>query len=316
MFSVHGLSEGTHSMLNVRRPVGVLIAAIAAIVPATSVFAAPAAHPSTILYKSLVASPGNLPSIGFEATQAFEFGNQISLTRSARIATVIVTMSSWACQSGSWSAHNCATAPGSKFNEPITLNIYQAPATNPSTQPDSPGSGLPGAKIVTVTKTFSIPFRPSANNTKCVGSEAGDWFDSKLGACFAGLANNITFSLSSLKLTLPQAIVFGIAYNTSDYGAVPYGDATACHATAQGCGYDSLNVGLTQDPDNLSKGADPYPGTVYWNTQTAANYCDNGGAGTGTFRFDSPSTTPCWGVSGPPYTTAPWYIPAVQFTSG
>jgi hypothetical protein len=299
-------------VVRVARPVGVLIAALAAILPATAVFAAPAA-PSKVLYKSLVPAPGNVPSLGFQATQTAEFGNGITLSRSAKIATVIVTMSSWGCQNGTWTAHNCVTTPGSKFNEPITLNLYHAPATDPATQPDTVGSGLPGSLILSVTKTFAIPYRPSASATKCIGTEAGDWFDSKLGACFAGFANNITFNLSSLSLTLPKNIVFGIAYNTTSWGAHPYGTGTACFATAQGCGYDSLNVGLAQDPDNLGPGTDPDPGGVYWNTQTASSYCDGGTAGFGTFRFDSPSTPACWGVSDP--AQAPWYIPAVQFTS-
>jgi hypothetical protein len=303
-------------MLRVARPVGVLIAALAVILPATAVFAAPAAT-SKVLYKSLVPAPGNVPSIGFEATSASEFGNQITLTRSAKIATVVVTLSSWGCQTRP--SGNCVTAAGSKFNEPITLTIDQAPATDPTIQPDTPGSGLPGAQILSITKTFAIPYRPSANNAKCVGDEAGDWFDVARGECFAGFANTVTFNLSSLGLTLPKNIVFGIAYNTSDYGAVPYGDATACHATTQGCGYDSLNVGLAQDPDNLGPGTDPHPGYVYWSTTFAGFYCDGGKAGTGTFRFDSPSTAACWGVyphgSPPTFGVAPWYIPAVQFNS-
>lgn len=259
-------------------------------------------------------SPGNLPSHAFEAQQTAEFGNQITLTGSAKIASVVVTMSSRGCQSGNWNFDNCVTTVGSKFNEPITLTIYQAPATDPTIQPDTPGSGLPGAVILSVTRPFALPYRPSANHTKCIGDEAGEWFSSVRGECFNGLATNITFNLSSLSLTPPRNVVFGIAYNTSDYGAHPYGDATACHATAQGCGYDSLNVGLAQDPDNLNKGTDPHPGYAYWNTQTATNYCDNGAAGSGTFRFDSPGGTPaCWGVvhSG----TAPWYIPTIKFTA-
>jgi hypothetical protein len=58
-------------------------------------------------------------------------------------------------------------------------------------------------------------------------------------------------------VTLPKTFVFGIAYNTSDYGSVPYGDATACHSSTEGCGYDSLNVGLSYDPDNLNARIEP-----------------------------------------------------------
>jgi hypothetical protein len=307
-----------------RRSLAIPIGLAAAIIPATSVFAA-SATTSNVLYNSMVPSPGNLPSESFEASAVAQLGNEITLTRSAKVATVVVAMDSWGCQSGSWtnSPAPCSTTPGSTFSEPITLNIFRAPA-NPNTQPDTVGSGLPGTVILSVTKTFAIPYRPSANNTKCIGTELGNWFDSKNGECFPGMATNITFSLSSLHVTLPKTFVYGIAYNTSDYGAHPYGDATACHATSEGCGYDSLNVGLSYDPDNLNVGTNPYSGSLWINTTYAPYYCDNGGAGTGTFRFDSPSTPPnaClsasggWSVYGPyPGGGAPYYMPAVEFTT-
>jgi hypothetical protein len=306
-----------------RRSIALSIGLVAAVIPATSVFAATRAA-SPVLYNSLVPAPGNLPSESFEATQTSQIGNEITLTRSAKAATVVVTMDSWGCQSGSWTKDTCLTTPGSKFNEPITLNIFRAPATDPATQTDIVGNGLPGAVIASVTKTFAIPYRPSANNTKCIGAESGSWFDTKNGECFPGLATNISFTLTSLHITLPQTFVFGIAYNTSDYGADPYGDSTACHSTSEGCGYDSLNVGLSYDPDNLNVGTNPYSGPLWVNTLYAPYYCDNGGAGTGTFRFDSPSTPAddCtsasggWSVYGPyPGGGAPYYMPAVEFTT-
>ena len=45
--------------------------------------------------------------------------------------------------------------------------------------------------------------------------------------CDNGLATNVTFDLSAQNVVLPSKVIYGIAYNTSDYGAVPYGDATA-----------------------------------------------------------------------------------------
>ena len=303
-------------MLKIGLRAGVLIAAIAAIMPATLVFAAPTAT-SKILYNSLApALQGNIPSEGPEAYSFNELGNQVTLTHSGQIGSVVVTMSSWGCgQSGGWNADNCVTVPGTKFTEPITLNIYQAPATDPATQPDTSGSGLPGARILSVTKTFSIPYRPSANHTKCVGtspySGSGAWFDSQLGECFAGMMTNITFSLSSLHVTLPQNIVFGISYNTSHYGYAPYGTGTTCYTASNGCPYDSLNIGLSNDPTNLNQGTDPYPGGMYQNAVYGSDYCDNGSAGTGTFRFDSPSTPSCWVEQY--YGTTGYYIPAVEF---
>ena len=60
--------------------------------------------------------------------------------------TVIVDMESYGCQSGSGAA--CTTTPGATFPVPITLNIYQV--------------GSYGTPLATMTKTFKIPYRPSA----------------------------------------------------------------------------------------------------------------------------------------------------------
>ena len=298
------------------RKLAILAASIAAVgaFPATA-FAAS----SPVLYNSLPPAVGAnlLPSYGAEAYSFNELGNQITLARSAQIASVTIGMQSWGCgQSGSWNDDNCVTKPGSKFTEPITLNVYNAPSSDPQTQTDAPGNGLPGSRILSVTKTFSIPYRPSANNAKCRGTSpyfgAGAFYDAALGQCFPGLATNITFNLSSLHITLPKNIVFGISYNTSDYGYSPYGTGTTCYSSTTGCPYDSPNIALSNDPTNLSVGSDPYAGGMYQNA-LASDYCDTGAAGNGTFRFDSPSTTSCWEITNPYGGTQGYYIPATQF---
>jgi hypothetical protein len=296
-------------MMRLVRPIGIAIAAVAVIIPATAVVAAPAGSSANKIYNSLAPPQGNLPSLGFEATATSEFGNEVTLTRAARVSSFQVSMDSWGCQTGGWTTDDCVTTPGATFAMPITLSLYDAPATDPATQPDTSGSGVPGALIDSITQTFNIPYRPSANNTKCTGAEAGDWFDKTNRECFPGEMDNINFT--GLHIAVPQNVVYGISYNTSDYGATPYGDSTACHATEGGCPYDSLNVGVSLDPDNIQKGSDTYPGTVWISTTYAGFYCDGGNAGTGTFRIDSPSTTPCWGAD--TADTAPWYVPAVQF---
>jgi hypothetical protein len=86
--------------------------------------------------------------------------------------------------------------------------------------------------------------------------------------------------------------------STSDYGPEPIGDLTACHATPQGCPYDSLNVGLAP---SVKVGSKPYPGTLFWNTQTPGNLCDSTPL-VDVFNLDSP-TSACWAGD----------IPAVQF---
>jgi len=277
-----------------------LLGGSAIIAPAT----AHATTPSTVVvYDSTTTpQPGNLPSEAFEATQTVEFGNEIAFApNTSRVLTqAVVTLSSWGCQNGTWQG-GCTTTPGSTFSEPITLNIYNVGDNN-----------TVGSLISTVTQTFNIPYRPSADPTDCP-SAPSTWYDATDGQCYNGLATNVTFNLSNV--TVPDSVIYGVAFNTSDYGTNPYGDNTACHSTPQGCGYDSLNVGLTT-ANAPSVGSDPLPGTIFQNTGYGPFYCDGGAAGTGTFRLDSPNTTPCWGTDPTTnYSTAPWYIPAVQFTA-
>jgi len=287
--------------------------AVAATFLILGVMAAPAvASGGSAIYDTTVSpSPGNLPSLGFEATSTSEFGNQISLGGTARVLTsVVVQMSSWACQTGSGAT--CATTAGSTFNEPITLNIYKVGPAN------AYGPSTVGSLISTTTQTFAIPYRPSADPTDCsTGPNDGtQWYDAALASCFNGYLTNITFTLGHVNL--PTNVIYGIAYNTSDYGSHPYGHSTPCHTSGNNCGYDSLNVALSNEPPAPSVGSDPYQGTVYWDTSYAGFYCDGGAAGTGTFRIDTPAgdgsgaTSGCWSVSG---TTSPYYVPAVQFNA-
>src|SRR5262249_48662337 len=126
--------------------------------------------------------PGNVVSLGYEASSAAEFGDRVQFAGTARsVLTVTQTMSSWGCQSGSWFGGNCATTPGSTFSHPITLNVYNV----------GPGNSV-GSLIGSVTQTFAIPYRPSADNTHCTG---GTWYDTVGNTCFNGYATPVTFNL-------------------------------------------------------------------------------------------------------------------------
>jgi hypothetical protein len=262
-------------------------------------------------YNSIPAPlPGNLPSEGPEAYAFNELGNEITMAggQPTRVRQVTVTLSSWGCQTGHWYSHDCSTGPGARFTEPITLNIYNPPA---------PSSSTPGSLITTVTRTFSIPYRPSADNVHCTGTQAGEWYDGASNSCFNGFAYNIRFPIA-VHAKLPGTIVFGISYNTSDYGYAPYGQATACftNVSGGGCPYDSLNIALSQDPTDVSVGSDPNPGTVWQFSSLASQYCDQGAAGTSVFRLDSPGpNNNCWSVNSvtPPW-QPPYYVPAVRFS--
>lgn len=230
--------------------------------------------------------PGNLPSLGYEATSTSEFGGVVSFAGQARTNPLVtVIMSSWGCQTGGDAT--CKTTPGSTFSEPITLNVY-----NPG--PATEGSA-PGSKITSVTKTFNIPYRPSENGTHCTGKQAGEWYDSTDRACYWGLDTPISFQLTGV--TLPDEAVITLAYNTTNHGYAPYGPAP-CTTSSGGCGYDSLNVAVTNPPAGggavaPSVGSDPLPNDAYVNSTWSGAYCDSSNPGIGHLALDA-SPNPCW----------------------
>ena len=81
--------------------------------------------PSTTSYSSLVSPlPGYLPSLGVEPYYFDELGNEINLASSGTLSSVVVTMVSFACETGSWTNDTCVTTPGATYPVPITFNIY------------------------------------------------------------------------------------------------------------------------------------------------------------------------------------------------
>jgi hypothetical protein len=267
--------------------------------------------------------PLNLLSYGAQSAHMNEIGNEITLGPGPLLGVsalvpaneVAVTLASNACESGS--GPSCASQRGATFQEPITLNIYNQPA---------PGGYTPGSLITSVTKTFSIPYRPSAS-PQCNGVEqniygqefsaTGWWYDGVQG-CSPAILDNVTFPLGTVRL--PKTLVYGISYNTTSYGPNPYGPGTACFSTPQGCPYDALNIAQSIDPANLTMGTDPNPGTIWWNDQNPNFYCDNGADGSNIFREDSPepgdncySLASTLGTQAEGPWTPPWVVPAVAF---
>jgi hypothetical protein len=234
-----------------------------------------AAGASTVVYNNLPTPlPGNVQSVGFQATSAAELGGQIETSGTATNPIVTVGMSSWACQSGGATDGSCVSAAGSTFTVPITLNIYSVGPENSV-----------GTKLVTLTQSFAVPYRPSADATRCAGN--GGWF--KKGQCYHGKLFKIKFSkLGSKKapVTLPSKTIVSVAFNTFTHGYAPTG--------VEGP-YDSLNVALTEPLNEGEEvpptvGADPVPADAYYNSTSGGFYCDGGTGGTGTFRLDSG----CW----------------------
>ena len=250
-----------------------------AAVPAAALAAGPTG--SVIFDNTPAALPPNLPSVGYEATSTSEWGSHVSFAGTQRsLDKVVVTMSDWALHS------TYPTMSASGWTHPITLNLYAV------------GDGsTPGAVIKTLTQTFTIPWRPEPDG--CGGSTTA--YTGSNGNCYNGKAFNITFDLSGQGVVAPSQLIFGIAYDTSDYGAHPLRSSAP-----SGGPYDSLNVATypgTGDGTTASQasvGTFPHPLGTYLNSSWAGAYGD-GGATTGTFRFDSSS----WGG----------YQPAVQVTA-
>jgi hypothetical protein len=235
---------------------------------------ASAAGAKPIVYSSIPKNlAGNYPSQPFQAQQTSDFGDEVQFatgpTNSLKQVTLV--MSSWACQQGTWDAGTCATTPGAKFKIPITLTVYNIA-----------GGNTPGTIVATSTKTFKIPYRPSADNTNCTGGRylAAD------SVCYNGKAVKISWAFGGQ--TLPNQVIWGVTYNTSGYGHSPKGYSNPCNSTVQGCPYDSLNVAAGATAPTV--GTDLYLNGVFLNSATPAVYCDGGFGGTNTFRLDDG----CW----------------------
>ena len=227
-----------HRRLRSRKNAVLLVFALVAL-PALAAIAAP----GTVIYDSQPEPlPGNIPSRGFQATQTTEFGDHITFGAGPReLGTASVVFSSWACESGAAGAGgNCVSTPGSTFTHPITLNIYEVNATDPT---------LPGPLITTVTQNVTVPFRPSADPA-CAAN--GGWGPPD---CFNGFAFTVDFDLAGV--TVPEEVIFSIAFSTSTYGDPPVGGASGP--------YDSLNVGLVPTSAPPATGTDADPAVVFSN---------------------------------------------------
>ena len=254
----------------------------------------------TVVYDSIPNQLHAISSVGFECCQVKEFGDGLKLTKPGVLDTVSVVMDSWGCQNGTWHGPTdtpataaCSTTPGATFNEDITVNVYAV----------SGATGV-GPLIAVQTKTFAIPYRPSADPVHCTGANAGEFFsavDQKFyggvqGGCDNGLVNLIVFDhimpTPAAPATLPAQVIVTVAYNTSTGGYVPIGTTTACFTSSGGCGYDSLNVGVDGPGGPVGSVLDP--NGIFVNYSLASNYCDHGAGGVNTLRLDTSPTSCGW----------------------
>jgi len=236
---------------------------------------------TSVLYDSLVNPlPQDMFSEAFAATGTSEFGNEVNLANSgSTLSDVTATLSIWSCGNND-ALGQCITTPGATFPVPVTLTIYDAPATV---------GGALGSQIATATKTFNVPYRPSEDDTNCVGPNLdnpsaangqpnGEWYNGS--TCSINLNSNITFSASDFgsAVVLPGSIVYGISYPTT--------------TTAE----QSLNVAVSDDTGDpattaITAGSDAITGD-YLNSSEAVSYCES--VTPGSFQYD-PDNGTCTG---------------------
>ncbi|HEY3674478.1 MAG TPA: hypothetical protein VGK84_00640 [Candidatus Tumulicola sp.] len=254
----------------------------------TKLFAPVEPDAATVLYNSIISNKNgkladDISSLGFECCSTNEFGDALNLTaNNARIQQVSFVLQSWACQIGSWNADNCLTNKGATFSEPITLKIY-------SVQPDTNGNPQANQVLVQDTKTFDVPYRPSAD-ARCQGPNAGLFVGPVDKECDYGLSTKITFNVKVPKTFVPQQVIATLSYNTTHSGYQPYGENTTCYQSTGGCGYDSLNVSA-DGPGAQATGSvlDANGVQVYFTNP--GFYCNGtGGNGSNALQDD----TPCW----------------------
>ena len=156
---------------------------------------------------------------------------------------------------------------------------------------------------MSVTRTFSMPYRPSLSNKCAEMGSIGQWYDAAEKACHNGLYHTVTFNLRALKLKLPQRIVYGVSYNSDNHGPSPLGGTNAPE--------DSLNLALSPA---ATKGKQVFPGGMFWDTSYLGFTCGDAANGIGTasgfvpgvFNLDGP-------CNGTPNTHA-GLVPAVKIT--
>ena len=182
------------------------------------------------------------PSEAFEAQGVGEFGQEVVLkTGTGRALTTLeVLFASYGCSvSGHWNTGDCVTNAADTFTHPITANVYD-PAVSLT------------VPLATVTQTFTIPYRPSADPGNCpldyhgAGAANGSaWFNPLAPAgdkCIYSKSTVLMFTFPA-GTALPDEVVWSVAFNTSGFGASPLGYANPCNSSLTGCPYDSLNVG-------------------------------------------------------------------------
>jgi hypothetical protein len=201
--------------------------------------------------------PPNTASLGYHPTATSEFGDLVRLSGAAHyVEAITITMASWAIRS------DYPGSPAFGYTHPLTLKVYAVDR--------SASLPKPGAVLAEISRSFLIPWRPEPT----AGAAQRAWRAAD-GNLYTGLAFNATFDLGALVRSLPDEVIFSVAFNTQHHGPKPLGVPGP---------YNALHVALS---DKLpSPGADVEPDAVFWQTALASNYADGGVDGVNRFRRD------------------------------
>jgi hypothetical protein len=231
-------------------------------------FAATPAAADTVVYDTTPSPlPPGIVSLGYEATQTSEFGDYIQLApgNERYMTTATVTLANWSTKSA---YDPSGTSTG--FYVPMTLSLY-----NPAGGGTTPAVG---SVISSTTVNAFVPWRPEASAGCGTAYSSG-------GSCYSSQAVNISFKVNT---GVPNAFIFGLAFDTQNYGPNPTGVDGP---------YNSLNFGLATATPTV--GTDLNTDSVYWNTGYQP-YLTSGTAG-----LFGPDTA--W--------SSPYYTPSVQFSA-
>lgn len=187
---------------------------------------------AAIIYDSTpMPLPVNVVSIGYACCAVSQFGDLIQFAGTERqLAQATATLSNQA--TNGTDAANPAWPPLG-WTVPLTLALYTVDRS--------------GASPTAGALTPPLPGRSEAS------AGCGSGFLGDDGACHSGIGQNVVFDLSGV--TVPDEIIFGLAFNTHDYGSAPAGVAGP---------YDSLNFGLVGSPPTV--GSDRQPDVVIWDS--------------------------------------------------
>jgi len=171
--------------------------------------------------------PTRMASWGYQACSIYELGDYVRFGGTARnLVDVRVGMVSWAEQAKDFTSGGAPytdpnlTMTAAGWQQTLTLNIYsagQVPAV--------------GSLLATRTQTFTMPWAPGDGTHPYAA---------------------VTFNFDGTT-TLPDEVIFGVAFNTQSYGMAPTGFVGP---------YNSLNLAAYSASPTVGTDVDPTTGFV------------------------------------------------------